>query len=162
MKIIEIPAAIVPRKAFLLDADEQHFLEFTPGIQVLPAPQSEDESGAPLFHFIARHEDGEKCWKGGGYEVRDSNGASRAFHLDSLIVHPKYFKRKAKAKAILERKGTGKRGRPKKDPSELKVATVYVPTGGKRGRPRKDPNTLQTLKVYVPTGGKRGRPSKNK
>ena len=162
MKIIEIPAAIVPRKAFLLDADEQHFLEFKPGIQVLPAQYSEDESGAPLFHFIARHEDGEKCWKGGGYEVRDSNGASRAFHLDSLIVHPKYFKRKAKAKAILERKGTGKRGRPKKHPSELKVATVYVPTGGKRGRPRINSNTLQTLKVYVPTGGKRGRPSKNK
>ena len=162
MKIIEIPAAIVPRKAFVLDADEQHFLEFKPGIQVLPAQYSEDESGAPLFHFIARHEDGEKCWKGGGYEVRDSNGASRAFHLDSLIVHPKYFKRKAKAKAILERKGTGKRGRPKKHPSELKVATVYVPTGGKRGRPRINSNTLQTLKVYVPTGGKRGRPSKNK
>ena len=162
MKIIEIPAAIVPRKAFVLDADEQHFLEFKPGIQVLPAQYSEDESGAPLFHFIARHEDGEKCWKGGGYEVRDSNGASRAFHLDSLIVHPKYFKRKAKAKAILERKGTGKSGRPKKHPSELKVATVYVPTGGKRGRPRINSNTLQTLKVYVPTGGKRGRPSKNK
>ena len=150
MKIIEIPAAIVPRKAFLLDADEQHFLEFKPGIQVLPAQYSEDESGAPLFHFIARHEDGEKCWKGGGYEVRDSNGASRAFHLDSLIVHPKYFKR------------TGMRGRPKKDLSDLKVAIVYVPTGGKRGRPRKDPDTLQIPKVYIPTGGKRGRPSKNK
>ena len=162
MKIIEIPAAIVPRKAFLLDADEQHFLDFKPGIQVLPAQYGEDESGAPLFYFVARHEDGEKCWKGGGYEVRDSNGASRAFHLDSLIVHPKYFKRKAKAKAILERKGTGMRGRPKKDPSDLKVAVVYVPTGGKRGRPRKDPDTLQIPKVYIPTGGKRGRPSKNK
>ena len=162
MKVIEIPAAVYPRKAFQLDADEQHFLDFKPGIQVLPAQYGEDESGASLFYFIQRHEPGTPHWKDGGYECSDSNGARRAFHLDALIVHPKYFKRKAKAEKIRTSKGTGKRGRPKKDPSELKVATVYVPTGGKRGRPRKDPNTLQTLKVYVPTGGKRGRPSKNK
>jgi len=27
MKVIEIPAAIVPRKAFQLDADEQHLVD---------------------------------------------------------------------------------------------------------------------------------------
>ena len=161
MKVIEIPAAIVPRKAFQLDDDEQHLTEFKPGIEVLPAQYADtDTNGTPIFYFVQRHEPGTPHWKEGGYECNDSNGARRAFYLDSLIVHPKYFKRKAKAKAILERKGTGKRGRPRKDPSQLQQVKVYVPTGGKRGRPRKDPNTLQAPKVYVPTGGKRGRPRK--
>lgn len=162
MKVIEIPAAIVPRKAFQLDDDEQHLTEFKPGIEVLPAQYADsDTSNTPVFYFVQRHEPNTPHWKEGGYECNDSNGARRAFYLDSLIVHPKYFKRKAKAKAILERKGTGKRGRPRKDPSQLQQVKVYVPTGGKRGRPRKDPNTLQAPKVYVPTGGKRGRPRKN-
>lgn len=161
MKIIEIPAAIVPRKAFSLDADEQHLTEFKRGIEVLPAQYADsDTNGTPIFYFIQRHEPGTPHWQDGGYECSDSNGARRAFHLDSLIVHPKYFKRKAKAEKIRTSKGTGKRGRPKMDPSLKKTPTVYVKTGGKRGRPRKDPNTLQTLKVYVPTGGKRGRPRK--
>jgi len=161
MKVIEIPAAIVPRKAFQLDDNEQHLTEFKPGIEVLPAHYADtDTTGTPIFYYIQRHEPGTPNWRDGGYECSDSNGARRAFHLDALIVHPKYFKRKAKAEKILKSKGTGKRGRPRKDPSELKTPTVYVPTGGKRGRPRKDPNTLQAPKVYVPTGGKRGRPRK--
>ena len=161
MKVIEIPAAIVPRKAFQLDDNEQHLTEFKPGIEVLPAHYADtDTTGTPIFYYIQRHEPGTPNWRDGGYECSDSNGARRAFYLDALIVHPKYFKRKAKAEKILKSKGTGKRGRPRKDPSELKVQAVYVPTGGKRGRPRKDPNTLQAPKVYVPTGGKRGRPRK--
>jgi len=159
MKVIEIPANVVPRKAFELDADEQHFVDFKPGIEVLPAQYAGcDTNNIPVFYFVQRHEPGTPHWRDGGFECTDSSGAYRAFYLDSLIVHPKYFKRKAKAKAILERKGTGKRGRPRKDPSQLQQPKVYVPTGGKRGRPRKDPNMLQAPKVYVPTGGKRGRP----
>ena len=115
----------------------------------------------PVFYFIKRHEPLTPHWYEGGFECRDSNGATRAFHLDALIVHPKYFKRKAKAEKILKSKGTGKRGRPKMDPALKKTPTVYVPTGGKRGRPRKDPSELKTPKVYIPTGGKRGRPRKD-
>ncbi len=163
MQIIEIPANVVPRKAFKLDSDEQHLVEFKPGIEVLPAQYADtDTNSTPTFYFIQRHEPNTPHWRDGGYECSDSNGARRAFHLDALIVHPKYFKRKAKAEKILKSKGTGKRGRPRKDPSQLKTPTVYIPTGGKRGRPRKDPNTLQAPKVYVPTGRKRGRPSKTK
>ena len=163
MQVIEIPANVCPRKAFKLDSDEQHLIEFKPGIEVLPAQFADsDTNTTPTFYYIQRHEPGTPHWRDGGHECSDSNGARRAFHLDSLIVHPKYFKRKAKAEKIRTSKGTGKRGRPKMDPSLKKTPTVYVKTGGKRGRPRKDPNTLQTLKVYVPTGGKRGRPSKNK
>ena len=130
---------------------------------MLPAQFADsDTNTTPTFYYIQRHEPNTPHWKDGGHEVGDSNGAKRAFHLDALIVHPKYFKRKAKAEKILKSKGTGKRGRPKMDPALRKTPTVYVPTGGKRGRPRKDPNTLQAPKVYVPTGRKRGRPSKNK
>ena len=161
MKIIEVPANVCPRKAYQLDSDEQHLVEFKPGIEVLPAQFADsDTNTTPIFYFIQRHEPNTPHWKDGGFECSDSNGARRAFHLDSLIVHPKYFKRKAKAEKILKSKGTGKRGRPKMDPSLKKTPTVYVKTGGKRGRPRKDPNTLQAPKVYIPTGGKRGRPRK--
>jgi hypothetical protein len=78
--------------------------------------------------------------------------------LDALIVHPRYFKKKAK---IEKYKVTGgKRGRPSMDPSLKKVLGPYVPTGGKRGRPSKDPSEIKST-VYVPTGGKRGRPKKD-
>ena len=152
MKVIEIEANIVPRKAYVVEADEQQYLEFTDGIEVLPAMYYESDPGTK-FYFKKRHEDG-------GYECVEENGAKRAFHLDSLIVHPRYFKRKEKAEKIRTRTGTGKRGRPKMDPSLKKTPVVYVKTGGKRGRPKMDP-ALKKLTVYVKTGGKRGRPRKN-
>ena len=157
MKVIEIDAPIVPRKAYVVDADEQQYLEFTEGIEVLPAMYYESDPGTK-FYFKKKHEDGEPGWRGGGYECFEENGAKRAFHLDSLIVHPRYFKRKAKAEKI--RTSSGKRGRPKMDPALKKTPTVYVKTGGKRGRPKMDP-TLKKSTVYVKTGGKRGRPRKN-
>ena len=161
MQIIEIPASIVPRKAFKLDSDEQHLVDFKPGIEVLPAHYADtDNSSTPVFYFVKRHEPLTPHWYEGGYECTDSNGAKRAFHLDALIVHPKYFKRKAKAEKIRTSKGTGKRGRPKMDPSLKKTPTVYVKTGGKRGRPKMDPALKKSI-VYVKTGGKRGRPRKN-
>jgi hypothetical protein len=46
------------------------------------------------------------------------------------------------------------------DPSLKKTAVVYVKTGGKKGRPKKDPSELKSI-AYVKTGGKRGRPKKN-
>jgi hypothetical protein len=156
MKVIDIDAPIVPRKAYVVDLDEQHFLEFKEGIEVLPAQYYENEYGNKFYYF-KKHEDGEPGWKGGGYECTDETGARRAFHLDALIVHPKLFKKKAK---VQENKPKGKRGRPKMDPSLKKTPTVYVKTGGKRGRPKMDP-TLKKSMVYVKTGGKRGRPRKD-
>ena len=158
MKVIEIEAPVYPRKAYVVESDEQHFLEFKSGIEVLPAMYY-DSNPDTIFYYRKKHEDGEPGWRGGGYECFEENGAKRAFHLDSLIVHPRYFKRKAKAKAILD-KPKGKRGRPKMDPALKKTPTVYVKTGGKRGRPKMDPALKKSI-VYVKTGGKRGRPKKN-
>ena len=134
MKVIEIEANIVPRKAYVVDTDEQQYLEFTEGIEVLPAMYYESSPDSK-FYYRKKHEPGTPGWKDGGYECVEENGAVRAFYLDSLIVHPRYFKRKEKAAKILKSKG--KRGRPKMDPS-LKKSIVYVKTGGKRGRPRKN------------------------
>jgi hypothetical protein len=156
MKVINIDAPIYPRKAYVIEENEQEYLNFTEGIEVLPAQYFENDYGA-TFYFRKRFEPGERFYPEGGYEVIEENGARRSFNLDALIVHPKYFKRKEKAAKIL--KG-GKRGRPKLDPSLKKTPTVYVKTGGKRGRPKKDPSQLKTV-VYVKTGGKRGRPKKN-
>ena len=159
MKVIEIEAPVYPRKVYVVESDEQHFLEFKTGIEVLPAMYY-DSNPDTIFYYRKKHEDGEPGWKGGGYECVEANGAIRAFHLDSLIVHPKYLKRKAKAEKIRTSTGTNKRGRPKMDPLLKKEVTVYVKTGGKRGRPKMDP-TLKKSTVYVKTGGKRGRPRKD-
>lgn len=157
MKVIDIEANIVPRKAYVVEADEQQYLEFTEGIEVLPANYYETEPGVK-FYYRKKHEPNTPGWKDGGYECVEENGAIRAFYLDSLIVHPRYFKRKEKAAKILKSKG--KRGRPKMDPALKKAPIVYVKTGGKRGRPKMDP-ALKKSTVYVKTGGKRGRPRKN-
>jgi hypothetical protein len=159
MKVIDVEAPIYPRKAYVVEANEQEYLNFTKGIEVLPAQYYESDNGNK-FYFKQHHPDGTPGWKGGGYECTDTTGASRAFHTDSLIIHPRYFKRKAKAEKIRTSTGTGKRGRPKMDPSLKKEVTVYVKTGGKRGRPKMDP-TLKKSTVYVKTGGKRGRPRKD-
>ena len=159
MKVIEIEAPIYPRKAYVVEDNEQEYLNFTKGIEVLPAQYYESDNGNK-FYFKKYHPDGTPGWKGGGYECFDSTGASRAFYADSLIIHPRYFKRKAKAEKIRTSTGTGKRGRPKMDPSLKKEIIAYVKTGGKRGRPKIDP-TLKKSIVYVKTGGKRGRPRKD-
>jgi hypothetical protein len=157
MKIINIDTPIYPRKAYVLEENEQEYLNFTEGIEVLPAQYFENDYGA-TFYFRKRYEPGERFYPEGGYEVIEENGARRSFNLDALIVHPKHFKRKEKAAKIL--KTGGKRGRPKMDPSLKKTVEAYVKTGGKRGRPKKDPSELKST-VYVKTGGKRGRPKKN-
>jgi hypothetical protein len=157
MKVIDIEAPIYPRKVYVIEENEQEYLNFTEGIEVLPAQYFDNNNGT-TFYFRKRFEPGERFYPEGGYEVVEENGARRSFSLDALIVHPKYFARKAKAEKI--RKSSGKRGRPKMDPSLKKTPTVYVKTGGKRGRPKKDPSQLKSV-AYVKTGGKRGRPKKN-
>jgi hypothetical protein len=161
MKIVTIAAPIMARKAYFLEDNEQEYLNFESGIDVLPAAHYESDT-AGNFYYVKKHEPGEKFWPEGGYECIDDYGMKRAFYLDALIVHPRVFKGKTKAKVkVDEDKPKGKRGRPPMDPSLKKIVTEYKPTGGKRGRPAADP-ALRKSYVYVPTGGKRGRPSKSK
>jgi hypothetical protein len=161
MKIITIDdPTLVTRKKYVLEENEQDYLNFEPGIKVLPAMYYESEA-AGEFYYVRKHEVGEQFWKDGGYECVDATGLKRAFHLDALIVHPKLFKKKEKIQVkVDENKPKGKRGRPPMDPFMKKIQNVYIPTGGKRGRPKMDPSLKKTTPVYVPTGGKRGRPKK--
>jgi hypothetical protein len=163
MKVITIDDPVMVRKAYVLDENEQQYTEFKPGIDVLPAMYFNSEVASGNFYFVTKHEPGEQFWRDGGYECVDEHGMKRAFHLDALIVHPRIFKGKTKAKTeVNENKPKGKKGRPPMDPSLKKQITEYIPTGGKRGRPKMDPSLKKAFGVYVPTGGKRGRPKKAK
>ena len=160
MKVISIPdPSMGTRKKFVVEENESELLNFQPGIEVLPAMYHESVNSGN-YYYVKLHEPGEKSWKHGGHECIDENGFMRAFHLDSLIVHPKTFKKQPKLKEKSNNSTTGKRGRPKMDPSLKKTVEAYVKTGGKKGRPKKDPSELKSI-VYVKTGGKRGRPKKN-
>ena len=88
MKVIEVPANYWPRKAYVLDENDNHLTEFIPGIEVLPAQYYDAEIGNKFF-FIKEHFEGEKGWPTGGYSCRGSNGESRSFYKDSLII-PEY------------------------------------------------------------------------
>jgi hypothetical protein len=162
MEIIDKPCKYTPYKAYKLTEDEQHFLNFEKGVEVLPARYHGTGVSHGKFFFLRKHEVGSPNWKDGGYECSNSLGGVYCFHFDAIILHPRYFrkKRKISIKTNTYVPTGGKRGRPRKDPKDLKNPKVYVPTGGKRGRPRKDPSKLQTPQEYVPTGRKRGRPSK--
>jgi hypothetical protein len=160
MKVIEIKNNLTTRKAYELKDSEQHYLEFKPDIDVLPAMYHDSEIASGNFYFKKRHEPNTPMWKEGGYECYDENGAFRAFHLDSLIIHPRIFRGKSKSKAASELivdKPKGKRGRPKMDSTMKKTVEVYVPTGNPRGRKKKDPSELKS-KPYVKSGKPRGRP----
>jgi hypothetical protein len=161
MKLTSINDSGIMRKAYVLDENEQQLLDFKPGIDVLPAMYYESDT-AGNFYFVTKHEPGEKFWRDGGYECVDDYGMKRAFHLDALVIHPRVFKGKTKAKVkVDEDKPKGKRGRPPMDPSLKKEVIEYKPTGGKRGRPKVDA-ALRKSTAYVKTGGRRGRPSKAK
>lgn len=150
---------------------------FKPHDRVLPAPYFYE--GRLYFSLIRQREAGEPGWPDGGYEVRDSAGASRCFGLDQVIIHPSVIKHKKtlrmmnrsdEREAVAVARGEkpkkekvegGRRGRPALDPDVViaraaeKVARGER-SGGKRGRPASGV-TPKTPKA--PTGGKRGRPS---
>lgn len=147
------------------DEVDAKYLNFKPGIRVLPAMYFE-EPGLE-FKLKKRYEPGEKrTFPNGGFEVYGPGGEIRSFDLDQVIVHPyaigqrKFFAKnlseEKKLKEIDPNAPKRKRGRPSNPNAEPRP--VYVPTGGKRGRPS-NPNT-QPRPAYVPTGGKRGRPKK--
>lgn len=160
MDIIIINTTSIPRKAYALTEEEQQqYLDFKEGIEVLPAAYSEGET-ADTFTYIKKHEPGEKHWRDGGHECWDSYGIKRAFYLDALIIHPKVFSTKRKTVKItpseFNKPEPGRRGRPSLPP-ELRKTQPYVAKGTKRGRKPMDPSLKKEQKTYTPNGGRRGR-----
>jgi hypothetical protein len=143
---------------------EAQYLNFKPGIRVLPA-ESYDEPSTP-FYLKARYEAGEKAsFPDGGFEVYGQANEIRSFDLDQVIVHPyelnqmKFFTKQitVEKKTQVSDPNAPKRGRgrPPKE-GEKKPKAEYVSTGRKRGRP----STGAVKKQYIPTGKPRGRAKK--
>jgi len=170
MNVIENTEVFPPRKKFV-DVDEK-FTQFTIGCRVLPVTYFED----PNINFTlrARYAPCEKSsFPNGGFEVYRPEGSVFNYDWDQLVVHPyhlhmmKYF---SKTQDVVKEKVStgvkGSRGRPRKDPSELKTQAAYVPTGGTRGRKAMDPE-LKALKEAElaekrkNSNGRRGRPKKH-
>jgi hypothetical protein len=168
MKIKENTEAFPPYKYFTEVEDK--FLNFKPNCRVLPARHFDD----PQMYFTLRKrfEPGSPGFPQGGFEVIGPDGGVYNFYLNEVVVHPyqlgmkNYF---SKSQNVIKEKvstgAKGKRGRPKKDPSELKSIAVYKPTGGKRGRRPLDPEVKATreaerLERAKNSNGKRGRPKK--
>jgi hypothetical protein len=126
---------------------EPEYLNFIPGIRVLPAPYFSEPS--TMFTLKAKHEPGDKHYPNGGYEVYGPSGETRSYCIDQVIVHPwalnqmKFFARQTipanKTQVIDPNAPKRGRGRPA-NPNTVSKAD-YVPTGGKRGR-KADPNKV--------------------
>lgn len=169
MKILENTETFPPYK-YYADVEEK-FLNFKPLIRVLPARHFNEPQ--LVFTLKKRYEPGEhKHFPDGGFEVCASDGGIYNFYLDEVIVHPfalgmtKFFSKQDVNKEKITTGPKGKRGRPAKDPSQLKEKQIYVPTGGKRGRKPLDPEVkaareTQRLERQQKSSGKRGRPKKS-
>ena len=169
MNVIENTEMFPPRKQFV-DVEEK-FTKYIIGGRVLPVTYFED----PSIHFTLKavYAPGEKrSFPNGGFEAYGPEGSVFNYELDQLVMHPFHYRMMSyfsKAQnAVKEKVDTGikgTRGRPRKDPSELKTQAVYVPTGGTRGRKPMDP-ALKALKEAekaeraLLSNGKRGRPKK--
>ena len=68
MEIIIKPGKYVSYKAYKLTENEQHFLNFEKGVEVLPARYQGDVVSKGKFYFLRRHEVGHPHWRDGGYE----------------------------------------------------------------------------------------------
>jgi hypothetical protein len=169
MNVVENTEIFPPRKYFV-DVEEK-FTKYIIGGRVLPVTHFED----PSIHFTLKavYQPGDKkTFPNGGFEVYGPEGSVFNYELDQLVMHPFHYRMMSyfsKAQNAVKEKITtgekGKRGRPRKDPSELKAQSVYVSTGGKRGRKPMDP-VLKALKEAEKaertklSNGKRGRPKK--
>ena len=124
---------------------EAQYLNFTPGIRVLPAQYYDD----PKLQFTLKrkYEAGEKGFPNGGFEVYGPSGETRSYELNQVIVHPfelgqiRYFDKSTtqekQKQAVDPDAPKRKRGRPPLVEGQRQTPKVYVPTGGKRGRPKK-------------------------
>ena len=169
MKLIENKEVFPPYCYY--DNVEEKFLNFKPNCRVLPARYYENHQ--LVFTLKKKYEPGEnQSFPNGGFEVYGPDDGIYNFNLNEVVVHPfslgmtKYF---SKAQNVIKEKintgPKGKRGRPKKDPSELKNKQIYVPTGGKKGRKPLDPavkaaREAERLNKKKTSTGRRGRPKK--
>jgi hypothetical protein len=167
MNVIENTEIFPPRKHFV--EVEEKFTKYIIGGRVLPVTYFED----PSIHFTlkAMYQPGDKkTFPNGGFEVYGPEGGVFNYELDQVVMHPFHYRMMnyfSKSQNVVKDKiDTGEkkqRGRPRKDPSELKTQTVYVPTGGTRGRKPMDP-ALKALREAekaertARSTGKRGRP----
>jgi hypothetical protein len=168
MKIKENTESFPPYKYFTEVEDK--FLNFKPNCRVLPARHFDD----PQMYFTLRKrfEPGSPGFPQGGFEVIGPDGGVYNFYLNEVVVHPYHLGMKnyfSKSQNVIKEKVStgikGKRGRPKKDPSERKVIQAYVPTGGKRGRKPLDPEVKAAKEAALAekkknSNGKKGRPKK--
>jgi hypothetical protein len=169
MNVVENTNVFPPRKHF--ENVEEKLTKYIIGGRVLPVTYFEN----PSIHFVlkAMYQPGDKkTFPNGGFEVYGPEGGVFNYELDQVVMHPFHYRMMnyfSKAQNVVKEKiDTGEkkqRGRPRKDPSELKIQAVYVPTGGKRGRKPMDPE-LKAIKEAekaeraLLSGGRRGRPKK--
>lgn len=158
-----------PSYKYFTDVEEK-FLNFKPNCRVLPARHWDEPH--MFFTLKKRFEPGAPGFPKGGFEVVGADGGIYNFYLNEVIVHPFHLGMKSfftKTQNINKEKVStgvkGKRGRPKKDPSELKTLPKYVSTGGKRGRRPLDPEVkaskeAERIERQKRSTGKRGRPKK--
>jgi hypothetical protein len=169
MKVVIDDTSFPPRKHFI-DVDDK-FTNFKPQVRVLPANYFEEPN--LLFTLKAIYQpDENKHYPKGGIEVYHSEGALYSYYLDEVIVHPfelgmrKFFtKSEDEVKEKVFDGVKGKRGRPAKDPSELKVKKEYITTGGQRGRKRLSDEERAKREAMIAekkknSTGKKGRPKK--
>jgi hypothetical protein len=170
MNVIENTEIFPPRKHFV--EVEEKFTKYIIGGRVLPVTYFED----PSIHFTLKavYAPGEKrSFPNGGFEVYGPEGNTFNYELDQLIMHPFHYRMMnyfSKAQNVVKEKITtgekGRRGRPRKDPSELKTQVIYVPTGGTRGRKPMDPELkalkeAELLEKRKNSNGRKGRPKKH-
>lgn len=168
MKILENTETF-PSHKYYTEVEEK-FLNFKPLIRVLPARHFNEPQ--LVFTLKNKYEPGQhKHFPNGGFEVCASDGGIYNFDINEVIVHPfalgmsKFFSKQNIDKEKVTTGPKGKKGRPKKDPSELKTKSEYKPTGGKRGRRPLDPEVkaareAERIERQKKSTGKRGRPKK--
>lgn len=190
IQVIDIPAAIYPRKAFKFDDEDEKnkYTNFKVDGRILPAELFNNETTGVEYYFKAVHSPYEKGHLGtGGISTRCSDGSTRVFYPDSVIVHPTSFtmrddvtsieyngeqmkkRGRKRIKPIEESTGEpvvkGKRGRKPLDADVKaqrdadKLAKQQLNPDRKRGRPKLDKSQIKLHPPTNTTPGKRGRPA---
>lgn len=182
IQVISIPAPIYPRKAYSFDNEEekQRYTNFKVGVRVLPSEYFNNETPGVEFYYKSSHSPYEPGHLGtGGIVTQCSDGSTRVFYPDSIIIHPSSFEMRNDVTKIeydgvsLKKRGRkpkgekvekdpnapkGKRGRKpdlEKQAERLRIqqAREQRKANGevlKRGRPKMD-EALRKSKPYIPS-----------
>ncbi len=165
IQVIDIPASIYPRKAFKFDNEDEkiQYTNFKVGGRVLPADLFNNEITGVEYYFRSIHSPYEKGHLGtGGISVVCSDGSTRTFYPDSVIIHPSSFTMRNDTTQI-EYNGEQMKKRGRKRTKPVDEATGEV-VKGKRGRKPLDPEIKaqreaeKSLKLQSNPDRKRGRP----